>query len=69
LIYESFTSQFGDLCVRSERLRITDLEWASVSVEEAPLQRLLDSTRAENKYQAVSQGARPFGKRSILASM
>jgi len=45
------------------------LEWASVSVEEAPLQRLLDSTRAENKYQAVSQGARPFGMRSILASM
>jgi len=23
----------------------------------------------ENKYRAVSQGAQPFGKRSILASM
>jgi hypothetical protein len=32
--------------------------------------RIQNASRlSKNKYQAVSQGARPFGMRSILASM
>jgi hypothetical protein len=40
--------------------------WEAFSLDGSPNQSI---PAFENKYQAVSQGARPFGERSILASM